>query len=94
MYDGLNSTEADAILDSIKLYNEITENIVLEDFIQFKTLSQVFVAVATYEEEEKDKKEEFIAVIEGIMYPFFGLAYSIDKIQYNIDDRLDRRIDH
>ena len=27
-----------------------------------------------------------IAVIEGVIYPWFGIGYRIDRIQYNIDD--------
>jgi hypothetical protein len=32
--------------------------------------------------------------LEGRSFPFFGFAYSIDKIQYNIDLNLDDKIDH
>jgi hypothetical protein len=90
----LTDVEADKLLDSIKLYNEVSENIILKDFIELKALSRLFVAVATYDEPEKVKDDEFIAVIEGIVYPFFGFAYSIDKVQYNVDDKLSEKIDH
>jgi hypothetical protein len=36
---------------------------------------------------------EFVAAIEGVAFPFFGLAYSIDKIQFNLEHRLDNKID-
>jgi hypothetical protein len=62
------------------LYNEISENIVLKDFVSLKALSRLFVPVATFDEADKVKDEEFVAVIEGIVYPFFGFAFSIDKV--------------
>lgn len=76
----MTATQADELLDSIKLYNEISENIILKDFVSHKALSRLFVAVATFDEEFKSKDEEFIAVLEGVVYPFFGFAFSIDKV--------------
>ena len=31
--------------------------------------------------------------MEGVIYPFFGLAYSIDKVLYNVDESVDERLD-
>ena len=48
---------------------------------------------ATFNEEAKKQDEEYVAAIEGVVYPFFGLAYSVDKVMYNIDEKIDQRID-
>ena len=38
--------------------------------------------------------EEFVSEIEGVDFPFFGLAYSIDKVQFNFDLSIQDDIDH
>lgn len=43
----------------------------------------MFVPLATFDESEKEQDEELVAAMEGVTFPFFGLAYSIDKVQFN-----------
>lgn len=38
--------------------------------------------------------EEIVAIMEGDSFPFFGIAYSIEKVQYNFDLSIEDRIDH
>ena len=43
--------------------------------------------VATYNDElAKNSNEETVAVIEGVIYPWFGVSYRIDRIQYLFDE--------
>ena len=75
-------------------YNELQGNILLKDFLREKTLSRVFVPVATYHEDHKAQDDEFVAIIEGVTFPFFGISYSIHKTQYNFDLNVESHIDH
>ena len=47
----------------------------------------IFVPVATFHDElAKNSNEETVAVIEGVVYPWFGVSYRVDRIQYLIDE--------
>ena len=47
----------------------------------------IFVPVATFHDElAKNSNEETVAVIEGVIYPWFGVSYRVDRIQYLIDE--------
>jgi hypothetical protein len=37
--------------------------------------------------------EEYVSAVEGVIFPFFGFAYSIDKVQFNYDLNIQTRID-
>jgi len=65
----------------------------VKEFLKQRTLSRLFIPAATFDEEFKEQDEEFVAVMEGTVFPFFGLAYSIEKVQFNIEDRLEEKID-
>jgi hypothetical protein len=52
------------------------------------------VPVATYNNDKEDQSEEFISVIEGAHFPFFGVAFSIDRFQFNDDMMSESEIDH
>lgn len=54
----------------------------------------MFVPIATYNNEKKDQEEEFVAMVEGAHFPFFGTAYSIEKFQFNDDMEIEEDIDH
>ena len=59
------------------------EDIVLKE----KSLSSTFIPVASfYDDKAKSSNEEMVSVIEGVVYPWFGISYRIDKIQFNFDD--------
>lgn len=78
-FDGISLKEAESILNNITFFNEMTYGIPLKHFLQESTLSKVFVPVATFNNDKTDQDEEFIAVIEGAHFPFFGIAFSIDR---------------
>lgn len=68
------------MLDEVSFYTELKSNIVLKRFLKEKLLSQVFTPIATFHEDFKDQTEEFVAIMEGVSFPFFGLAFSLEKI--------------
>ena len=39
-------------------------------------------------------KDEFVAMFEGVKEPFFGIAYSIDKVQFNFNININDKVDH
>ena len=60
----------------------------MEDFVmKEKALSSTFIPGASFNDEKaNNSNEEMVAVIEGVVYPWFGIGYRIDKIQFNFDD--------
>jgi hypothetical protein len=54
----------------------------MEDFVlKEKALSSTFIPVASFNDDTaKNSNEEMVAVIEGVVYPWFGIGYRIDKI--------------
>lgn len=67
----------------------------MKDFIlREKTLGQIFIPVASFDDPGlPSANDEVVAVIEGVVYPWFGIAYRIDKIQFAFDDESERYID-
>jgi hypothetical protein len=57
-------------------------------------LSSVFVPVATLNEERKNQVDEFVVLVEGAHFPFFGSALSLEKFQFNDDLSIEDNIDH
>ena len=57
-------------------------------------LSRHFAPIATYDNPSTTMNEEFVAMMEGISDPLFGLAYSIDKVQFNFNININDKIDH
>lgn len=59
----------------------------MEDFIlEEKDLSKVFLPIAAFHDKAKSSSnEEIVAAIEGVVYPWFGLSYRIDRIQFSME---------
>jgi hypothetical protein len=79
LFDGLNLPEVESLLNNVTFYNELHYNIPLEKFLSEGMLSQVFVPVATYHLERKNQEEEFVALVEGSHFPFFGCSFSVHR---------------
>jgi len=77
--------EAEEMLDEVQFYNELSYNIRLRTFLKEKQLSRLFIPIATFNQDHVNQEEEFVAMIEGSYFPFYGLAWSIEKVQYNFD---------
>ena len=54
----------------------------MSDFIlEEHHLSQLFVPVGTFHNESaKTSNDEVVAMVEGVVYPWFGVGYRIDRI--------------
>ena len=93
-YDDLTPLELDEILDQIKMFNELKKNILYKDFMQQRQLSRLFAPIATFDKPGNKINEEFVAMMEGVKDPFFGIAYSIDKVQFNFNIHFNDKVDH
>lgn len=81
------------MLDEVQFYNELSYNIRLRTFLKEKQLSRLFIPIATFNQDHVNQEEEFVAMIEGSYFPFYGLAWSIEKVQYNFDLTMQSNID-
>ena len=95
IFDEYQQEQLDHILDKITVYSDLTLGLSMSDFVlREKTLGHVFVPVASFDDATlKTSNEEMVAVIEGMVYPWFGVGYRIDKIQFAFDDESDKYID-
>jgi hypothetical protein len=62
-------------------------------FTQINTLGALFQPTVTYNQDGVSAENEYVAMVEGISFPFFGFAYSPDKVLYNYDYDLEDIID-
>lgn len=87
IYDEYNKNELETMLDKIKFFSDLELGITMEDFVrQEHHLSKLFVPVGSFHDEEKaSSNEELVAVVEGVVYPWFGVGYRIDRIQYSME---------
>lgn len=95
IFDEYTQEKLDDILDKIAFYCDTTLGMTMKDFVlREKTLGQIFVPVASFDDTEvQSANEEYVAVVEGVVYPWFGVAYRIDKIQFSFDDDSERYLD-
>lgn len=68
----------------------------MQDFIiEEKDLSKIFLPIASFhDEEQSSSNEEIVAAIEGVVYPWFGLSYRIDRIQFSMEQSKVDQVDH
>lgn len=68
----------------------------MEDMIlEHKTLSNIFMPVCTFDDQSKKNQNfEAVAAIEGIVYPWFGVKYRVDRIQNSMENGFRDKTDH
>lgn len=91
-YGSLDQMES--VLNNVTFYHELIFGVPLNKFLGETTLSQVFVPVATFNQDKRDQSEELVAIVEGAHFPFFGLAFSVDRFQFNDDLAIEEDISH
>ena len=62
--------------------------------MQERALSRYVIPIATFHKQDASINDEFVAMIEGIKDPVFGIAYSLDKVQYNFNSSVNDKVDH
>lgn len=85
--------DLEKLFDQITVFSELALNVRYDRFLKERNLPRVFVPVATFNQDGVEPDKEFVAIIEGVVYPFFGIAYSIEKIQHNFDLAYEHLID-
>ena len=82
IFDEYTQEKLDDILDKVAFYCDLTLGLSMTDFVlREKTLGQIFIPVASFDDSSlPSANDEVVAVIEGVVYPWFGIAYRIDKI--------------
>ena len=96
LFDEYEERELEALLDSIYLFSDVVHGLSMKEFVQrHKKVSSFFVPVASFNDDARpNSNSETVAVIEGAVYPWFGVGYRVDRIQYNVDDSaLEGRLD-
>lgn len=82
LFDEFEAEKLEKMLDNVFFYSDVAYGVSMMDFVtKAKTLSQIFIPVASYNDDNaKNSNEETVAVIEGVIYPWFGISYRIDRV--------------
>lgn len=80
IFDGLTLSEAESWLNNATFYSELIYNIQLEKFLKERDLADSFVPVATFNHNKRKQDQEYVSIVEGSHFPFFALAFSIERI--------------
>jgi hypothetical protein len=59
-----------------------------------RALAEAFVPVATFDHERRDRDQEYVAMVEGVHFPFYFTAFSPEKHQFNHHLGIEEDIDH
>ena len=81
LFDEWTLPQVENIFNNITVYNELIYNIQLDLFLKEKVLPSVFVPIATFNNDlSRSTGTEYVAMVEGTHFPFFGCAFSVQKI--------------
>ena len=82
IFDEYNKNELETMLDKIKFFTDLELGVTMEDFVlEEHHVSQLFIPVGSFHDDNQtSSNNEFVAAIEGVVYPWFGIAYRIDRI--------------
>lgn len=89
----MTSKQVDALFDNITVYNEMNKGVQISRFSSVKIIGSIFTPIATYYQENVRSNDEWVAIIEGINFPFFGISFSIEKVLFNYDILLEDYLD-
>ena len=96
LFDEFSQEKLENMLDKIKFFADVEIGVTTNDFIlEHKILSSLFVPVSTFHDEElPNSNDEIVAAMEGVVYPWFAVAYRIDRIQYSMERGIRDLMDH
>jgi hypothetical protein len=93
IYDHMTSQQVDTMYNNITVYNALLKNTKVKRFNEVNQLNKIFVPIASFDQVDTKYEDEYVAVVEGNAFPFFGIAFSIHKVQYNYNPDLDSVLD-
>ena len=96
VYDEFDKKQLEKVFDKTGYFSNLELGIDVNHFVLHeKDVGQFFVPVGTFDDASKDSQnEEMVAVIEGVLYPWFGVAYRLDRIQYSMEPGQRDLVDH
>lgn len=96
LFDEYEKDELENILDKVKFFSDVELGLTMSDMIlEHKSLSNIFMPVGTYDDGRKQSQNlESVASFEGVVYPWFGVTYRIDRIQFSMESRQRDKTDH
>lgn len=96
IFDEFDKDQLESILDNIKLFTNVELGISMENFVMHeREASNLFVPVCSFDDSTLgNANNEMVAIIEGIVYPWFGFAYRLDRIQYSLEQKDKDMVDH
>ena len=86
--------QAEDWLNNVSFYNELIYNVPLGRFLSERVLAEAFVPVATFDHDRREKEQEYVAMLEGVHFPFYFTAFSLEKHQFNHHLSIEEDIDH
>ena len=86
--------QAEDWLNNVTFCNELIYNIPLGRFLSERVLAEAFVPVATFDHDRREKEQEYVAMLEGVHFPFYFTAFSLEKHQFNHHLSIEEDIDH
>ena len=96
LFDEYSNEKLEDQLDKIKFFSDVEFGLTMEDFIiTEKDLSKIFLPIASFHDDAKNNQnDEIVAAIEGVVYPWFGLSYRLDRIQFSMEQSKIDQVDH
>ena len=94
MYDGMTRKEVFDIFSQVDFQADVEGWMTLGAFLRDRSASRRYVPIATVLDNTKREREELVAAVEGVHYPFFGISYRIDKNQFVFDHPQHDHVDH
>jgi hypothetical protein len=84
------------MFDKIKFFSDIEIGMSMKNMILHnKVLSNIFMPVCSFDDSNKSNQNlEMVSAIEGIVYPWFGLGYRIDRVQFGLENSKRDQTDH
>lgn len=96
LFDEYEKKDLDSLFDRIKFFTDVEVGVTMEQFIlEHRILSGIFMPVCSFDDNSKaNQNKEIVSAIEGIVYPWFGVSYRPDRIQYSMENTKRDKTDH
>lgn len=96
IFDEYKKEDLEATLDKIKFFTDVEMGLTMEDFVlEHNQLSSLFIPVGTFDDSSKpNQNKEYVAALEGVVEPWFGVVYRVDKMQFSLESQARDHTDH
>ena len=79
IYKDLNSQQVKNLFFDLNVTNDISYGYLFESFIDVAAVSNNFFIIGTYLEEYTNLNSQYISMIRGIDFPFYGYVFALQK---------------